>query len=135
MGILGIGVDVLHVPRILELIKRRTAARLAARILSETESAVWQVIPPSEHDQRTQFLAVRFSVKEAAYKALYPVAKPAWKELTFHGLQRGVDGRKPTLEFHPSMPSGQVGKLHASVSHDGEYVFTTVLVEESGCKA
>ncbi|EED84726.1 predicted protein [Postia placenta Mad-698-R] len=111
MGILGIGVDVLHVPRILELIKRRTAARLAARIL------------------------IRFSVKEAAYKALYPVAKPAWKELTFHGLQRGVDGRKPTLEFHPSMPSGQVGKLHASVSHDGEYVFTTVLVEESGCKA
>lgn len=75
MGILGIGVDVLHVPRILELIKRRTAARLATRILSETESAVWQVIPPSEHDQRTQFLAVRF-VNQALESHVWTGAHP-----------------------------------------------------------
>ncbi|PCH41384.1 hypothetical protein WOLCODRAFT_89238 [Wolfiporia cocos MD-104 SS10] len=105
MGILGIGVDVLHVSRLAALIERRSAQRLASRILSA------------------------FSVKEAAYKAIYPVSRPTWKDLTLHGMETGPGGRKPRLEFQPSVPLPEVGQIHASVSHDGNYVFTTVIVE------
>ena len=67
----------------------------------------------------------RWSVKEAAYKAVFPVLRPTWKDFTFHPVSN--DGmRKPLLEYHSK---GVLGKVHASVSHDGDYVFTTVLVE------
>jgi len=136
MGVLGIGVDVLHVPRIVDLIKRRTAKRLALRILCEDEFAAWESISGKDHARRTRFLAVRFSVKEAAYKALYPLVRPTWKDLAFHGLQAGPTSRKPTLELRStlSFPSPAVGEIHASVSHDGDYVFTTVIVEKADSK-
>jgi holo-[acyl-carrier protein] synthase len=72
-------------------------------------------------------LDVRWSVKESAYKALYPSVRPTWKELTFRGL--GDQGEKPSLEYHPAVKGGAVGDIHVSVSHDGEYVFSTVVVE------
>lgn len=66
-------------------------------------------------------------MKEAAYKAVFPVVLPTWKDFTFHSLS--TDGtRKPVLEHHSQGPK-LLGRMHASVSHDGEYVFTTVLVE------
>lgn len=71
----------------------------------------------------------RWSVKEAAYKALYPVLKPTWKELTYRGLQGRI---KPTLKYHPVVPEERekVGKIHVSVSHDGDFVFATVLAQD-----
>jgi len=68
-------------------------------------------------------------VKEAAYKALYPMYKATWKELTYASFD---DRRqlKPTLIFHPTN-SGPGVNLHVSVSHDGEYIATTVLAERT----
>lgn len=58
---------------------------------------------------------------------MFPVVRPTWKDLTFHSLS--TDGtRKPMLEYHPQGEK-MLGRIHASVSHDGDYVFTTVLVE------
>jgi len=59
---------------------------------------------------------------------LYPAARPTWKELTYLGLS---DGRKPTLTYHPVNAESlkRVGQTHVSVSHDGEYVYSSVLVE------
>ncbi|GBE79239.1 Putative holo-[acyl-carrier-protein] [Sparassis crispa] len=130
MGILGIGVDILHVPRLVSLIERRTDKRVAARILSNQEFAVWETLPSSDHVRRTRFLAVRWCIKEAAYKAIYPLARPTWKDLTFHGLQAGKNDTKPTLEYRFTSSSPALGKIHVSVSHDGDYVFTAVLVED-----
>lgn len=72
---------------------------------------------------------LRWAVKEAAYKAFYPVVKPTWKEITFRGLQ--ANGAKPVLEYHPLLicEVEKVGKAHVSISHDGDYVFASVLVE------
>ncbi|RPD61868.1 4'-phosphopantetheinyl transferase [Lentinus tigrinus ALCF2SS1-7] len=127
MGILGIGVDVLHVPRILRLLQRPVASRFAQRILSSQEHDIWNGIPASDDARRTRFLAVRWSIKEAAYKAVYPTLCPTWKDFTFHSLS--TDGtRKPLLEYH-SQGEQLLGRIHASVSHDGDYVYTTVLVE------
>lgn len=60
MGILGIGVDVVHLPRIAAVIKRRTAQKLASRILSTYELEDWQkVVSKADSSQQTRFLAVR----------------------------------------------------------------------------
>ncbi|KAF7352848.1 4'-phosphopantetheinyl transferase [Mycena venus] len=120
MAILGIGVDVVHVPRIAALLKRYPC-RLASRILSPHEASESHLLADP------QFIAVRWAVKEAAYKALYPHHQPTWKDLTYHGLK---NGRKPALIYSPPHPEGKnLGDIHVSVSHDGEYVFASVLVQ------
>ena len=206
MGILGIGVDLVHIPRIAALISRRTEAKFAAKILSQVEYAQWNALRRaalSSHSAaavveggrgggdgsqmrhgnrdsggahatrveadaaRVRFLAVRcsppaythipspphthclmiidcnifssagvsnqnrWSVKEAAYKAMYPYARATWKELSYTGL---TATSKPRVEYSPTSTSparkgNKIGKLHVSVSHDGEYVYTSVLAE------
>ncbi len=56
--ILGLGVDLVFVPRIAALIQRRGSQKLASRILSPQEITLL----PSEHDEpaRVRFLAVRY---------------------------------------------------------------------------
>ena len=60
MAILGIGVDVVHLPRILALLNRRRPDRFASRILSATEYGQWQALQISDARDRAQFLAVRY---------------------------------------------------------------------------
>ncbi|KAG6855129.1 hypothetical protein C0991_006058 [Blastosporella zonata] len=130
MAILGIGVDVLHVPRIAALLARR-GSRLPDRILSQMETLQYQLLPTQDISRRIRFLAVRWAVKEATYKAMYPIVQPTWKEVSYHGLGEGQVRRKPVLEYHPLTLSdkSKIGPIHASVSHDGEYVFTSVTIE------
>ncbi|KAF8192541.1 4'-phosphopantetheinyl transferase superfamily, partial [Pholiota molesta] len=110
------------------LLSRRIPEKFAAKILSQEEYSQWETIAPSD-ERRIRFLAVRWSVKEAAYKAMYPVVRPTWKEITYNGLS--AMGRKPLVEYHPTSPDlrNKIGRTHVSVSHDGDYVFSTVLVE------
>ena len=72
-------------------------------------------------------------MKEAAYKAMFPYVHPTWKELTYRrfDIERH---RKPELEYRPlKTTQDEIGRIHCSVSHDGEYVFTSVLVEDLEC--
>ncbi|KZT72647.1 4'-phosphopantetheinyl transferase [Daedalea quercina L-15889] len=131
MGILGIGVDVLHVPRIAALVQRKSATRLASRILSPPELVTWNSIPAADVTRRLRFLSVRWSIKEAAYKAMYPTTRPTWKELTFLDNPTTMHGQKPVLQYLPKHAAKSVGSVHSSISHDGEYIFATVLVETS----
>lgn len=71
-----------------------------------------------------RFLTVRWTIKEAAYKALFPLYKPTWKDLTVSKVP--ADGGKPCLAFEGSAKV----KLHVSVSHDGEYTIANVLAED-----
>lgn len=59
MAIIGIGVDVVHLPRICSLIRRRTAQRLANRILSVEELFQWRQVAGDDIVSQTRFLAVR----------------------------------------------------------------------------
>jgi holo-[acyl-carrier protein] synthase len=58
MAILGIGVDIVHVPRILALIQRRKPENLATRILSKRELADWRELP-QDLTVQARFLAGR----------------------------------------------------------------------------
>ena len=55
----GIGIDILHVPRLKALARRRGPARLAERILSVPEHALFAELPEGS-EAKTQFLAVRY---------------------------------------------------------------------------
>ncbi|KAI0080732.1 4'-phosphopantetheinyl transferase [Panus rudis PR-1116 ss-1] len=130
MTIIGVGVDVLYVPRLSALIKRRSATKLATRILSSSEHVHWQSdIAASTLQLQTRFLAVRWAVKEAAYKALYPTIRPTWKMLTLTSFNATIKS-KPSLHLVEELRFPV--KLHVSISHDGEYVFATVLAENVG---
>jgi holo-[acyl-carrier protein] synthase len=61
MGILGIGVDVVHIPRVRAFVLRRGPEKLANRILSQQERIDWVRIgmPPGQDDLIERFLAVR----------------------------------------------------------------------------
>lgn len=73
----------------------------------------------------------RWAVKESAYKALYPHAHLQWKLVSFLPPPAStINGsNKPTLVLDSSLGLSSTLKLHASISHDGEYVFATVLAE------
>ena len=134
MGIIGVGIDIVHIPRIASLVTRRTPTRLATRILSPSEHCEWETFSPpvstAERDLDAimaekwfRFLTVRWAIKEAAYKALSPLYKPTWKDLTVYKAPE--HGGKPSLAFENYAKV----KLHASVSHDGEYTVANVLAE------
>lgn len=63
MAILGLGTDIVEIARI-EAVIARSGDRLARRVLSDNEWAIWKT-----HHQPVRFLAKRFAVKEAAAKA------------------------------------------------------------------
>jgi len=139
MGIIGIGIDIVHTARIASLVARRTPTKLATRILSPSELREWETLSPpvasapvsvTERDvdmvvgeKWFRFLTIRWAIKEAAYKALFPLYKPTWKDLTVSKAQE--DGDKPSLTFENSAEM----KFHVSVSHDGEYTVANVLAE------
>jgi holo-[acyl-carrier protein] synthase len=72
--------------------------------------------------------ASRWAVKEAAYKALYPI-RPTWKEVTYSSFN-AITHAKPTLIYHPVRDNvTPAHKLHVSASHDGDYIFAQVIAE------
>ena len=59
MPVLGIGVDVVHVPRIVSLMQRGRTEAFAARILSPQETRDWKDIATGNVISQARFLAVR----------------------------------------------------------------------------
>ncbi|KAI9011912.1 4'-phosphopantetheinyl transferase [Phycomyces nitens] len=129
--ILGIGVDLLHLPRLASLVARRGSDGLAKRILSKDEHEVFvsKFLPSDEHskEQKLMFLAKRWCIKEAVYKALFPIHKLEWKQVTVSKLQDDDLG-KPVLKVKNAKTYG-IKSAHVSLSHDGDYVIAQVLLE------
>lgn len=74
--------------------------------------------------------ASRWAVKEAAYKALYPI-RPTWKEITYSPFNSAIRA-KPTLIYRPLRDAvTPANTLHVSVSHDGDYIFAQVIAEST----
>ncbi len=76
MAILGTGTDIVEIARI-EAVISRSGERLARRVLSDNEWAIWET-----HQQPVRFLAKRFAVKEAAAKALAPASATVWRSIS-----------------------------------------------------
>jgi len=141
--LIGVGTDILHLPRLLNLFARRSQEHFAQRILTTSELAVFHALPASDASRRVRFLAVRYSgnarrylmcytncnlswsLKEAAYKAVFPTRRLVWKDVEITRCAAG----KPSLEVNDTL--GLSSKLHCSVSHDGDYVVAFVVAEDT----
>jgi holo-[acyl-carrier protein] synthase len=124
--ILGVGVDVVALLRVRALLytsavpAERRIAQFSRRILNTAERSEF-VARSQTPDQLTRYLAVRWCIKEAAYKALYPHYTCTWHDLTIT-----TTGKKPAV----CIASPDI-RLHASVSHDAGLVTAFVLAETS----
>jgi holo-[acyl-carrier protein] synthase len=123
--ILGIGVDLVHIPRIRQAIER-WQERFLDRVFTADEVAyARRRRDPAEH------LAARFAAKEATLKALGTglTMGVRWREMEV----RRARGGPPTLSL--SGRTAAIGTargvraLHLSLTHDGDYALAQVVAE------
>jgi holo-[acyl-carrier protein] synthase len=121
--ILGIGIDVVELPRI-RRVWERYGVRFASKILSPME----QDLLPRD---AVPFLASRFAVKEAASKAL---GTGIARGVTFHSMEIVTEASgKPVLQFSGgtlelSRTMG-IKRLHVSITHGRDIAAAVVILE------
>ncbi|KAJ2487381.1 hypothetical protein IWW37_005277 [Coemansia sp. RSA 2050] len=126
--IVGIGVDILCVSRIEAIVRRgsRFTGRFARRILSDREISYFgSTVSLQDEAAQAKYLATRWCLKEAVYKAAYPYQILRWSDVTVIKT-----GPKPTMDVRwgPRLESAQA---HISLSHDGGMLAGAVVVEIS----
>lgn len=116
MRVVGIGVDLMVISRMESLIHRRGAEAIARRILSPPES-----IEFGASQDKVGFLASRFAIKEALFKAASSdQLRLQWKDVTISKEATG----KPVATFNPIHQLG----AQISVSHDGGFLAAFAMV-------
>ncbi|KAJ2685381.1 hypothetical protein IWW39_004312 [Coemansia spiralis] len=126
--IVGIGVDILCVSRIEAIVRRgsRFTSRFARRILSDREISYFgSTVSTQEEAKQAKYLATRWCLKEAVYKAAYPRQILRWSDVTITKI-----GPKPTMDVRWS-PGLEGAQAHVSLSHDGGMLAGAVVVEKS----
>ncbi|KAG0306603.1 hypothetical protein BGZ98_002074 [Dissophora globulifera] len=116
MTILGIGVDILHLPRLRQALSRHPK-RFVTRILTKIEQDELQAIRERTGDKDTEAV-------EACYKAAFPHHKLTWQDVTVV-----KENGKPCLKI-PERERFGIGNAHASVSHDGDFLISQVIFEK-----
>jgi holo-[acyl-carrier protein] synthase len=123
--ILGVGVDLVHIPRIRQAIER-WQERFLDRVFTPDEVAyARRRRDPAEH------LAARFAAKEATLKALGTGLSMGirWREVEV----RRARGERPRVALSGRLAdigaAQGVRALHVSLTHDGEYAMAQVLAE------
>ena len=126
VAVIGIGLDVVEMPRARELY-----ARHGSRILDRTLTADERIYVLSLGDPVPAF-AARLAAKEAVYKALQvlPGARGVgWREV---GVRRLADGR-PEVELKGRaaalLPAGVT--MHISLSHSRDVAAAVVILERA----
>jgi len=123
--ITGIGVDLTSVSRI-KKVHDRFGQRFAKRILAEPELHEYQ-----QQQDKTNFLAKRFAIKEAASKAL-GTGERSGVLLKHFSLTHDTLG-KPLLHVHGHaksiMERNKITQQHVSVSDEQDSVIAFVVLE------
>lgn len=123
--IVGLGTDLVAVPRFAEVLDRTPA--MAARVFTADE---W--CTPTGARRTVRSLAARYAAKEAARKAL---GAPQGTRLSDCEVVSGPDGR-PTLRVTGVLATvaAELGVTawHVSLSHDADLASATVIAEAGG---
>ncbi|MFA9556645.1 holo-ACP synthase [Evansella sp. AB-rgal1] len=113
----GIGLDLVELPRIRALYERSPS--FAKRILTEEELAVFETL---KNNRKMEYLAGRFSAKEAFSKAM---GTGIGKTVSFQDIQvLNDESGKPffvTNMIH--------NKIHLSITHTEHYAAAQVIIE------
>ncbi|MGM0461789.1 MAG: holo-ACP synthase [Fibrobacterota bacterium] len=129
--ILGIGTDIINISRMDSLLEKAYAHRFIQKVFTPCEREYcFSKKKPSMH------FAGRWAVKEAFYKAL---PAPLQKISSWHSVELcRQNGTKPQLRLlsvnlqEEFTARGGVRICH-SLSHEKEYAFATVLLEDISC--
>ncbi|RIB19746.1 4'-phosphopantetheinyl transferase [Gigaspora rosea] len=125
--ILGIGIDIIHLPRLKALLSRTPSSlkKFTSRILTSDESKEFHYTFASILNTHLFFQKKkRWTLKEATYKALYLHNCITWKDVSIKKIKG-----KPHVTIHTPGNNMTISKTHASVAHDGEYVVAQVMIE------
>ena len=118
MAILGLGTDIVEIARI-EAVIARSGDRLARRVLSDNEWAIWEA-----HQQPVRFLAKRFAVKEAAAKAFGTGIRNglAFNQFEVFSLRLWGEAQKLAEKLG-------VNHMHVTIADERHYASATVIIE------
>lgn len=112
--IIGIGIDLVEIERI----KKGSLENLVKRILSKNELNIYQTFLNTE--RKLQFLAGRFSAKEAYSKALGTgIGKVGFKDIEILNNNSG----QPYINLNSQY------KIHLSITHTANYASSFVIIE------
>ena len=125
MSVIGIGTDIVKVPRIKRLMKKRGDS-FAQRILHKNEFEIYK-----DHHAGANYLAKRFAAKEALSKAL---GTGIAKGINFEDIEViNNDDGKPNLILHGAALAiaNQLGvkKSFISLSDEKKYAIAYVIIE------
>jgi holo-[acyl-carrier protein] synthase len=118
-GLIGIGVDILHIPRLTEAIQRRGLKPWIQKILTSAEANEMA----RGNKNPIVYLATRISAKEAIYKALWPRWSKTWKSVSILNVNS-----KPMV--HQEGLKEKEFECHISISHDANFVIAFAVVYE-----
>ncbi|WP_026530967.1 holo-ACP synthase [Haematomicrobium sanguinis] len=114
--IVGIGIDVVDVPRFRKQLER-------------TPGLVTRLFTPAERELNTRSLAARFAAKEAVAKALGAPAGMNWQHCWISVDAHG-DPFVETIESVAEVERAKgVKQWHLSLSHDGDLATAMVIAE------
>ncbi|MFO8240998.1 MAG: holo-ACP synthase [Dissulfuribacterales bacterium] len=122
--ILGLGIDLVHIPRV-EKALNRWGERFLSRVFTSEECLYCL-----KHRQPAQGLALRFAAKEACCKALGTGMRlgVAWRQMSISHKPSG----KPVLNLSgcalKRAKDMGAGAWHVSLSHEGEYATAVVIM-------
>ena len=120
--IVGIGVDVVDLPRFEQTLQR--TPRIVDRLFTADER-----FRADGSERNAASLAVRFAAKEAVAKALGAPGGMAWHDCQVQTLPSG----QPVLSVSGTVLEAAqrlgVTRWHVSLSHDGAVGFATVVAE------
>ena len=124
-GVRGIGVDLVHLPRMRDVIER-WQERFLRRVFTDGEIAYCRA-----RRDPTQHFAVRFAAKEAGLKALGTGLRLGinWRELEV----RRERGQAPVLVLHGRSRTigrarGGSDRLLLALTHDGDYALAQAML-------
>jgi holo-[acyl-carrier protein] synthase len=122
--IVGIGVDVVDVPRFVASLERTPA--MLDRLFTPTERVT------DEGRPRTQTsLAARFAAKEAVAKALGAPQGMAWHDCEVVGDSDGRPWLRISGTVADAAAAQGIDRWHLSLSHDGDVAVAYVVAESS----
>lgn len=125
MKIVGLGIDIIAVNRVLNIVNCK-GNRLANHILTDTEKKIWQ-----QHKKPVYFLAKRFAVKEAASKALGIGMRNGIRFNQFE-IKNDALG-KPKIQLlkkaRALAKKLKVKKVHVTISDECSYACAVVILE------
>ncbi|XBC40970.1 MAG: holo-ACP synthase [Buchnera aphidicola (Nurudea yanoniella)] len=127
MSIVGIGIDIISIKRIQRIAYKKFGEKLSRRILSKNELKEYK-----KNTNPVLFLAKRFSVKEAASKALGIGIRNGIKFNNFELYHDNLG--KPYLKMLKQAKKAStklnISLIHVSLSDEKSYITSVVVIEK-----